>query len=265
MLYSPESLDHAWSGLEHLEYARNLLLRTRLVERFEQAGWAYGDEAYTGVPDYEVFDSQLNSVLYMIAPGLAGDIDHVQALNDGREEWWRGLLREDGKRIEDPDELFGEGGDEWAFILTITGRSAALVSAYRDGLKRLKPNLRTYQESPEPPEPEKKPPVHPAGRRTPSWVRTPPVQPRTRHHFAVLMDLGTGSTVIDHPYELFDLLVTIWLEKRDRVRRAFSGRRRPARRGTRGAPRRVGRRRQRARRFAHGAHAARQRKEKNPR
>ncbi len=238
MLAESELGYHVWASLQHLWYARRLLLRTGQIERFEEAGWAFGEESYTGVPDHQVYSEQLAMVLHVLEPALTGDLEFVYYLNDGREDWWRGLRREDGGRVEDLEELFGEG-DDWVYAATIRSREPELLAAYREGMRKLRPNLEFFTDGPEPqPEPER-PPIRPAGRLAEAGTFAHPPTNEGRipptPHFVLLLDPANGNTELDDVYELFDLLLSVWEGRRR------SGTRRKQRRTT-FARKRTGRR-----------------------
>ncbi|MGF1472471.1 MAG: hypothetical protein ACFB50_12135, partial [Rubrobacteraceae bacterium] len=175
---------HLLAGLEHFEFAREMLLRIGNPGTFDRYGWAYGEEAYNGVPDTQVVEEQLLTILKMTEPRLAGDIYFVYYLNEGREEWWRGVLHADGTRVERAEELPLWESD-FGHALIISSRDAALLEHYRAGVTRMNPTLEFFVYDPEPPP-----------RSTLRPGRRPSTSPEpTRPNFLVFVDPCEASPI----------------------------------------------------------------------
>lgn len=193
---------HLLAGLDHFEFAREMLLRIEKPGTFDRYGWAYGEEAYNGMPDTQVVEDQLLTILKMTEPRLAGDIYFVQYLNEGRDEWWSSVLHADGSQVESPEELplweldFGHA-------LIISSQETALLERYRVGIARTNPALEFFVYDPEPPP-----------RSTMRPGRRPPTPPEpTRPNFLVFVDPCEASPV-GTIYDLIRSLVGVWeLEK----------------------------------------------------
>lgn len=204
---------HLIAGLEHFEFAREMLLRIGNPGTFDRYGWAYGEEAYNGVPDTQVVEEQLLTILKMTEPRLAGDIYFVQYLNEGSDEWWTSILHPDGTRVESPDELPLWESD-FGHALIISSREAALLERYRAGIAQKHPGLEFFVYNPEPPPRSTMRP-----RRRPS---TPP-EP-TRPNFLLLVD-PCEANPIGTIYDLIRSLVAVWELEKDRPsKHANSGR-----------------------------------------
>ena len=217
---------HLLMSLDHLQFAREILLRVNTSEArtaFERYGWSFGEEAYTGLPELQVVEDQLNTIFAMTEPRLAGDLYFTHYLNEGRDEWWRGVLYADGTRVETLEELpFHE--PDFAHALIVSSPDAALVERYRRGLAQANTELEFFIYDPEPPR-------HPSVRsRT---RRTPPREP-PKPNFLIFIDPWDDSP-LETLYDIFRHLVGVWEAGQ---RRRKQGRQAPA--NPRGAPRTFG-------------------------
>lgn len=205
---------HLLASLEHFEFAREMLLRIKNPEAFDRYGWASGEEAYTGLPDTQVVEDQLLTILKMTEPRLAGDIYFVQYLNEGREEWWRGVLHADGSRVVNPEELPLWESD-FGHALIMSSPEACLLERYRAGIASKNPALEFFVYDPEPPP---RPTMRPARRPV------IPAEPTTPN-FLVFVDPCEASP-IGTIYDLIRSLVGVWeLEKVRAAKHAGSTRR----------------------------------------
>ena len=198
---------HFLLGLDHLKFAREMLLRVNTSaarEAFERSGWAFGEEAYTGMPELQIVEDQLNTIFAMTERRLAGDLYFIHYLNEGREEWWRGVLHADGLRVRDPEELPLHEPD-FAHALIVSSPDDALVERYRRGLERAKPGLEFFVYDPEP---LRHPSVRSRTRRTPP--REPP-----KPNFLIFIDPWDDSP-LETLYDIFRHLVGVWEHERGR-------------------------------------------------
>lgn len=194
-----ELAEHLHSGLFHLEFAREMLLRTGNVEAFDRWPWQWGNEVYTGVPDAQVLEENVNTALKMTEPRLTADVSPVEYLNDRRAEWWRALLHPDGRRAESEKEMPVTEPD-FACALTISSPDAAVLKRYRAGMALLLPALDLFFHDPDP---ELPPYSWPGGR----WI--PPEREPPAPNFVILVDSFNGHPP-DTIYNLTRRLVDVW-------------------------------------------------------
>ncbi len=201
MLFDEELADHLFSGLFHLEFAREMLLRTGNVRAFERHGWAWGNEAYTGMPEADVVEDNLNTLFQMTEPRLSAGVLALAYLNGVCEEWWRAVLHPDGRRAEEAREL-PVRDEDFGYALIVSSSDAALLERYRLGLLRRDPTLRTFAH-----DPESDP--RPSWRRRGSRTDRKPTPP----NFLLLIDPWSGA-LLDTIYNLARRLVTVWESER---------------------------------------------------
>ncbi len=206
-MFDEELASHLFASLTHVEFAREMLLRVGNVETFERHGWAFGDEAYTGMPEMHVIEGHLITVLAMTEPRLTGDVSHVCSLNEGRDEWWRGVLHATGERAEEPEQLPLEEAD-FGHALIVSSSDPELLERYRAGLIRLNPAQQLFAHDPEPQRP---PSVRLAARPL------PPREAPTPPNFLVFLDPWDGGAT-DTAYAIIRRLVRVW--ETEKVRRA---------------------------------------------
>ena len=134
-MFEEELQHHLLMGLDHLKFAREMLIRVGTpagVEAFNRHGWSFGEEVYTGLPETQVVEDQMNTVFEMTEARLAADLYFIDYLNEGREEWYRGVLHAGSSRVRDPNELPLHDLD-FAHALVVSSSDAGLVENYRRG------------------------------------------------------------------------------------------------------------------------------------
>ena len=194
--------DHIRSGLFHLEFAREMLLRTGSVRAFERHDWAWVDEAYTGMPEADHVEGNLNTLFQMTEPRLRADVLALHYLNESREEWWRAVVHPDGRRAENARELRLREED-FGFALIVSSADVSLLERYRQGLARRDPVLRFFAHDPEPPPPR-------------TWRGpTPGASPEpTPPNFMLLIDPWSGDPMTTM-YNIARRLVGVWESERE--------------------------------------------------
>ena len=203
--------DHIRSGLFHLEFAREMLLRTGSVRAFERHDWAWGDEAYTGMPEADHVEGNLNTLFQMTEPRLRADVLALHYLNESREEWWRAVLHPDGRRAENARELHLREEDGGSALI-VSSADVSLLGRYRQSLARLDPVLRFFVHDPEPPPPW-------------TWRGPTPEPEPTPPNFMLLIDPWSGDPMTTM-YNIARRLVGVW--ESERSRRTASGEARSA-------------------------------------
>lgn len=203
-MFDEEFAEHLYSGLFHLEFAREMLLRTGNVRAFERYGWAWGDEAYTGMPESHVVEDNLSTLFQMTEPRLSARVSALVYLNEASDEWWRAVLHPDGRRVQHAKELHIQEED-FGYGMVVSCPDAALLERYRSGLARLDPMLRIFVHDPEPQ-------PHP-----PTWMRrsSPPASEPTTPNFLLLIDPWSGAST-DTIYNHARRLVGVWESERSR-------------------------------------------------
>lgn len=201
-MFDEELCSHLLTSLVHFEFAREMLLRIGNTRAFERYGWSSGEETYTGLPETQVVEDQIGTVLKMTEPRLAADVYFIHYLDESRDDWWRGVRHADGTWVHSPEELPLEDLD-FGHALVISSSDAALVERYRRGMARQNPALAFFVYDPEPP-----------GRSAIRLARRysrPPEPPRP--NFLLFVD-GWDASPLDTLYGLLRNLVGVWeLEK----------------------------------------------------
>lgn len=194
--------EHVRSGLFHLAFGREMLLRTGSVRAFERYGWAWGDEAYTGEPEADLMEGNLKTLFQMTEPRLSADVLALDYLNEAWDQWWRAVLYPDGRRAEGAREL-GVREEDFGYAFIVSSADAALLERYRRGLERRSPALRFFVHDPEPPTPR-------TGQPSPSDPG-----PEVRN-FMLLLDAWSGDPMTAI-YNIARNLVAVWETERART------------------------------------------------
>lgn len=136
---SDEDTDYLMAALEHHHWARSFLRRIGPDERrrFSDAGWPYGDPTCMGGSPEQLYDSQLESILAALFPGVLGDV--VLTADDFGPDLL--LDAATGDPIG-PDRLLPF---DWAVLATFNSRTRPALARLERGLRLARPKLTVFR------------------------------------------------------------------------------------------------------------------------
>lgn len=114
------------AALSDMYFARSLLrdVGEEERERFNEVGFAYGDSSMMGYSPYDVYEAQMESILYtLFGEGYAGDIACVMLYEDAEQDTLQRIAALDGGPLHieglNPGALMAQGGYEEVLIVEL--------------------------------------------------------------------------------------------------------------------------------------------------
>lgn len=112
---------YLYSAIDDMRFARSFLRRLGQPERdrFSKVGFAYGDSSYFGHHPYEVYEEQLNNLLYtLFGDGFSGDLISVPVYDDDDNAVLADITTLEGGPIQVEEDYYFAGADYEEVLIT---------------------------------------------------------------------------------------------------------------------------------------------------